>query len=515
DVILAKNGGFVILDHDASATDGYFYFGEDKDSRIGYLTNLIIKADVVGSGYIDLQSDVPIIQEVTSGNLVLALNFNAETVTGSAGSESIYDSSISGIVGTNNGATFGAVGGENLSGAFDFEASTTDYIELTTNSSALNFTSEDFSVSFWIRPESASTQFIIGNGTSSVKGWYIARTVTAIQFITHEAGFQSATTAPASLIPNNEWHQITTTRAGAVAKIYVDGVDQTAFAATHTNLVTTTDNVFIGTRPALTNFFDGSLDEIKIWKSELTAAQVLALYRQRAESEDAFLRIAGGGTMYGDVNFADTKFVVFDKASGNGIKVDTTTPTFGFADLLGRVTSVNTGATKPIHSTYRGGIKEFEFAVNDEDYFEFHIPHDYVKGTDIFLHVHWSHIGTFVNGGTITFNVEQTYSKSHNQAAFPAPATGTYTGTASTTQYQQILSETQSSASSPTGLQIDTDDLEPDGVILMTLGISSNDITVSEGGVPNPFIHYVDIHYQTTGLIGTKQKAPDFYGDLV
>ena len=216
-----------------------------------------------------------------------------------------------------------------------------------------------------------------------------------------------------------------------------------------------------------------------------------------------------------DIALADAEFLVMDKASGNGFKVDTTTPTFGFADLLGRVISVNTGASKPTHSTYRDGIKEFEFAVGDEDYFEFHIPHDYVKGTDIFLHIHWSHIGTFVNGGTITFSVEQTYSKSHNQAAFPATVTGTYQGTASNTQYQQILSETQSSASTPTGLQIDTDDLEPDGVILMTLGISSVDITVSEGAVPNPFIHYVDIHYQTTGLIGTKQKAPDFYGDLI
>ena len=223
----------------------------------------------------------------------------------------------------------------------------------------------------------------------------------------------------------------------------------------------------------------------------------------------------GSAEVITNMPFADQKFLVFDEVSGNGIKVDTTTPTFGWGDLLGRVTSVNTGATKPAHTVYRDGLFEFKFSAGDEDYFEFHIPHDYVKGTDIFLHIHWSHIGTFVNGGTVTFNAEQSYCKAHNQAAFPASVNGDFTGTPSSTQYQQILSETQLSASSPTGLQIDTDDLEPDGVIIMTLQMKTNGLTVSEGAVPDPFIHYVDIHYQTTGLIGTKQKAPDFYGDLV
>ena len=37
-----------------------------------------------------------------------------------------------------------------------------------------------------------------------------------------------------------------------------------------------------------------------------------------------------------------------------------------------------------------------------------------------------------------------------------------------------------------------------------------NNIT-SGGAVPDIFVHYVDIHYQTSGLIGTKAKAPDFY----
>ncbi len=201
--------------------------------------------------------------------------------------------------------------------------------------------------------------------------------------------------------------------------------------------------------------------------------------------------------------------VVLPKTSGKGIKVDTTTPTFGWRDLQAEPSGINTGASKPSQAIYRDDLKQFQFAENDEEYFEFHIPHDYVAGTDVHIHIHWSHTGQYVNGGTVTFTVESSYVKGHNQASFPASVSGDFTGTAST-QYKHIVSETQLSASSPAGLQIDTDDLEPDGIIIMRVLLKTNGMTVSEGTVPDPFIHHVDVHYQSTN-IATKAKVPDFY----
>ena len=212
----------------------------------------------------------------------------------------------------------------------------------------------------------------------------------------------------------------------------------------------------------------------------------------------------------GDVK--TTNHFVVEKTSGLGIKVDLTTPTFGWADLQAEPSGINTGASKPTQATYRDTLKQFQFAEGDEEYYEYHIPHDHVPGTDIHVHVHWSHTAATADNvaGTITFEVESSYAKGHNQAAFSASVTGDFNGTASSTQYQHIVSETQLSASSPAGLQIDTDDLEPDGIIIMRVLLKTNGMT-SDGAVPDPFIHHVDIHYQTTGLIGTKQKTPDFY----
>jgi len=209
-----------------------------------------------------------------------------------------------------------------------------------------------------------------------------------------------------------------------------------------------------------------------------------------------------------DTQLVGTGALALPKTSTSGIKVDTTTPTFGWRDITGEITNAG-GANKPTNTTYRGGIDQFRFSAGDESIIRYHIPHDYVAGTDIHIHVHWSHISAIVTGGTITFTAESIYAKGHNQTAFSAPVTGTFVGTASTTQYQHIISETQYSASSPAGLQLDTDDLEPDGVILIRLEMTTNNIT-SSGAVPDPFIHEVDIHYQSTN-IGTKDKAPDFY----
>jgi hypothetical protein len=81
-------------------------------------------------------------------------------------------------------------------------------------------------------------------------------------------------------------------------------------------------------------------------------------------------------------------------------------------------------------------------------------------------------------------------------------------GDSGLSQYQQHITEVTISAATATASLFDRDDFEPDGVIELTFEMDANNLT---GTPSDPFIHYVDLHYQTTGLIGTKQKAPDFY----
>jgi len=132
-----------------------------------------------------------------------------------------------------------------------------------------------------------------------------------------------------------------------------------------------------------------------------------------------------------------------------------------------------------------------------------------VPGSDIHLHFHWSHNSAIVTGGNVTWAADVTYAKGHNQAAFPATVNPSITGNASTTQYQHMIDEVQISATSPGATQIDSDDLEPDGIMMVRVYLSANNIT-SSGAVPDPFLHFADIHYRSTNL-ATKAKAPDFW----
>jgi hypothetical protein len=222
---------------------------------------------------------------------------------------------------------------------------------------------------------------------------------------------------------------------------------------------------------------------------------------------DQAVLVASNPTFAGAILTSD---LILPKTSGKGIKIDTAAPTFGWRDITGKIRKRGVGATDPADAVYIGGsVKQWQFSVNDEVWLEFHIPHDYVPGTDIHLHFHWSHNVTVVTGGNVVWGANITYAKGHNQAAFSSEVNPTIQQDASTTQYQHMIAEVQISAASPGATQIDTDLIEPDGLILTHVYLSANNMTASNG-VPDPFLHEVDVHYQSTNM-ATKNKVPNFY----
>lgn len=203
--------------------------------------------------------------------------------------------------------------------------------------------------------------------------------------------------------------------------------------------------------------------------------------------------------------------IVLPKTSGIGLKVDQDSTAFGWRDIIGNVQPKASGAGSPTRAVYAGGtLGQYSFIANDVCDFEFHIPHDYVPGTDIYFHVQWSHTGTSISGNAV-FTVVHTYSKGHNQAAFPAEKTVsiTYNTTdiATTPRYQHRIDEVIVSGPAATASLMDRNLIEPDGLVLATLTMTTLP-TIGGGG--KLFIHTRDIHYQSTST-ATKNKAPNFY----
>jgi hypothetical protein len=214
-----------------------------------------------------------------------------------------------------------------------------------------------------------------------------------------------------------------------------------------------------------------------------------------------------------DTAIASAGTWVIDKASGSGIKVDTASPTYGWRDIEGIVIPDQGGANAPTLAAYIGGsCRRYFFSAGDKVDCEFHIPHDYVPGTDLFLHYHWSHNGTGISGSQIV-TMAYTYSKGHNQTGNVYTAEKSiqlpnlFLNITDFPRYGHFITEGQITIAGGSATQIDNALIEVDGVL--SVNLTQTTAATVTGGSPNePCIFCIDLHYQSSN-IGTKNKSPN------
>ena len=205
--------------------------------------------------------------------------------------------------------------------------------------------------------------------------------------------------------------------------------------------------------------------------------------------------------------------VTLAKTSGVGLKVDIATPTFGWRDIIGAVNPKASGVGAPTRAVYAGAnIADYSFAANDVCDFCFHIPHDYVPGTDLHFHIHWSHNGTSITGNAV-FTVYHTYASRTlaGTTIFPAEKTNTVTWAttdiATTPQYAHRVDEIAITSAAGSATKTANTLIEVDGLLVVNLKLTGLP-TIGGGG--KLFIHTCDIHYQSTNM-ATKNSAPSYY----
>jgi len=195
--------------------------------------------------------------------------------------------------------------------------------------------------------------------------------------------------------------------------------------------------------------------------------------------------------------------IILSSNTGKGIKVDLKNPSYPYFDLLGSVdVDESGGPNRPNYVIYKGNVKQWQFAIGDHIYNNFHLPHDYVPGSNVFVHVHWS-TNAASSAGSPTFQIEATFAKGFGQQQFSNNITVSVSNSYVNT-YTHMISETQLSAPAGAGSLLNSNDLETDGIICIRTTLLQNTMSVE------PFVHFVDLHYQSTG-VGTKNKSPNFY----
>ena len=206
--------------------------------------------------------------------------------------------------------------------------------------------------------------------------------------------------------------------------------------------------------------------------------------------------------------------------SGTGIKIDLTTPTFGWRDILGQIQTKGVGASDPDWVVYRGSIYQYRFSAGHlhEAWVNYHVPHDYVPGSDLYIHVHWSENivdtgGTAGVPGNVKWYFDITYADGHGTAGgaadpFVSPITVSVVQQASTTQYGHMIAEVPFTNNGGTGGLLNSNTVQVDGLFLVRIYRDPADVadTLNQ----EPFVHMVDLHYQSNNL-ATKNKSPNFY----
>lgn len=175
---------------------------------------------------------------------------------------------------------------------------------------------------------------------------------------------------------------------------------------------------------------------------------------------------------------------------------------YGWRDLMAPI-DPRWWSTWPDWTPFRNWIYMYAFQANqvDETYSSFHIDHDYMLGTALYPHIHFS-VNT-TQSWTIRWWIEWTYAKWHWLWSFWATNT-IYLEQAinwATDQYKHFVLET------PDLLAIPWTDIDTDWIILVRLFRDAPHVNDTYPWAA--FWIQMDMHYRCDKY-STKNKAPDF-----
>jgi PKD repeat protein len=158
-----------------------------------------------------------------------------------------------------------------------------------------NFETGNYSISFWVKTDKTSRMMIWQesgeSGSATSQAWLRIGDNTSTQYMrfnTEDAtGGGFANLGSEGKVSDNAWHHVVCVREGQVNRVYIDGVKAKESTIAVLKDVSSEQGFKIGvqkgaattTNPSgLSNFFNGMLDDMVIYKKALSAAEVSALF---------------------------------------------------------------------------------------------------------------------------------------------------------------------------------------------------------------------------------------------
>ena len=193
--------------------------------------------------------------------------------TNTADDAGLYWSDISGK-GNNGTPTNGPIFSSDNGGYFTFDGSN-DQIDCG-SSDDFAFGTGDFTIEFWCNPDTVGTEGIISissTGTNATTNWQFRYGSSKVRWIYSS----SSDIISNSTVSTGEWTHVVATRSGTTLTLYINAVSE----GTGSSSANLSDNgtLRIGCTRGQTNFFDGKISNVKLYKGKaLTAEEVAQNY---------------------------------------------------------------------------------------------------------------------------------------------------------------------------------------------------------------------------------------------
>ncbi len=151
------------------------------------------------------------------------------------------------------------------------------YID-TSNSMLFNFTTNQFTINFWVCPLTANG-YLMENGNYQMNGWYVSVGGTyQIYFGTETNGIDTAISTGPGAAQVGEYTMVTIVRTGPTnALIYLNGI-QAPTTGSITIPAPSTNSLIFGVDRARAHYLDGNMWLPQIWGEALPATAIANLY---------------------------------------------------------------------------------------------------------------------------------------------------------------------------------------------------------------------------------------------
>lgn len=177
-----------------------------------------------------------------------------------------------------------------LGQAFTFNGSSQD---IAIASASYGITT-NYTLSAWVKTLSATTQIIMAQDdlTGNQRNFqFRLETTGKVGFVRLSVGTLLAFFTSNKTVNDGKWHHIIATFSNSVGSvIYIDGVlDATDGVTTNNgngNEILGIGNYYSGGVPGSGNYFNGQLDDLRVYARTLSALEVNQLYRQNGGSHD-------------------------------------------------------------------------------------------------------------------------------------------------------------------------------------------------------------------------------------